>query len=597
MPMISQHRHPQRFGSFIRNEERMPQSGCGILFGGSMVNFKGNPFYLDDSQCEWVEQTFSKMTLREKVAQLFFVASAGDSQETLLERYAHIPFGGIMFRGDTAERIRELVECIQHQAKIPMLISGNLENGGNGIVSEGTNFASQLEVAATGEPQYARMLGDVCGAEGAAVGANYTFAPVVDVQFNWRNPIINTRTFGSDPERVLTFAREYMEGIRPHNVAVALKHFPGDGVDERDQHLVSSVNTMSCEEWDATFGKIYHALIQNGAQTVMVGHILLPAYSRRFRPEIKDEEILPASLSPEIVTGLLREKLGFQGLVITDSGTMTGLGCALPRRQIPAAAINAGCDMFLFGRNLEEDFENALEDAKRGKIPLQRLEEAVKRALALKAALRLPGRVEYTAPDYASVIGCTQFREQARQCADKAITLVKDTQKLLPIRPDVHKRILLYILGDNPAFRGGERCKDAVISRLEQEGFVVTCPGEGAQDELFADVPVSELKRRFDLILYVANMVTGGNHCSNRLFYAPRICGESPQHVKDIPTVFVSLGDPFHMVDVPMIPTFINCYNHSEFTLDLLMEKLTGRSPFQGTSPVDPFCGIWGARP
>jgi len=114
-------------------------------------------------------------------------------------------------------------------------------------------------------------------------------------------------------------------------------------------------------------------------------------------------------------------------------------------------------------------------------------------------------------------------------------------------------------------------------------------------DRMFTDVPVSELKERFDLILYVANMITGGNNTTNRLFYAPRICGESPQHVKDIPTMFISLGDPFHFVDVPMIRTFINCYNHSEFILDMLMEKLTGRSPFRGVSPVDPFCGVWGA--
>lgn len=560
-----------------------------------MVNIREKPFCLGESQCRWVEETLSAMTLREKVAQLFFTASAVDTPESLLQQYERIPFGGIMFRGDRGERIREQVTFIQKNARIPLLIAANLENGGNGIVSEGTNFASELEVAATGDPEYARMLGDICGAEGAAAGANYAFAPVVDVQFNWRNPIINTRTFGSDPEKVLTYGEAYLRGIREHNVAVALKHFPGDGVDERDQHLISSVNSLSCEEWDASFGKIYQGLIDQGARTVMVGHILLPEYSRRLRPGIRDDEILPASLSPEIVTGLLREKLGFQGMVITDSGTMTGLGCALPRQQIPAAAINAGCDMFLFGRNMEEDFSYALEDAESGVIPLWRLDEAVTRVLALKASLNLADRDWDAGLEDPTVIGCPKHREQALQCADRAITLVKDTQKLLPVTPATHKRILLYILGDNPAFRGGAVCRDGVIRRLEREGFAVTCPSGETRDALFTDTPVAELKERFDLILYVANMVTGGNRCTNRLFYAPRICGESPQHVKDIPTMFVSLGDPFHFVDVPMIRTFINCYNHSEFVLDMLVEKITGRSPFHGISPVDPFCGVWGA--
>ncbi len=560
-----------------------------------MVNLKGNPFYLNDAQCNWVNKTLETMTLREKVGQLFLCASAADSNEELLLRYKNVPYGGIMFRGDTGKNIKERVDFIQRHARIPMLISANLESGGAGIATDGTEFGNQLEVAATNDPKNAEILGDICGAEGAAVGANYAFAPVVDVQFNWRNPIINTRTYGSDPEKVLQYASAYLRGIRRHNVAVSIKHFPGDGVDERDQHLLSSVNTMSCEEWDATFGRIYRALIDQGAQTVMVGHILLPAYSRRLRPEMKDSDMLPASLSPELVTGLLRGKLGFNGMVITDSATMTGLGCALPRRRIPAAAINAGCDMFLFGRNLDEDFESALEDAQTGVISPQRLNEAVTRVLALKASLKLNEKKNFTDENYANIVGCRKHRELARQCADQAITLVKDTQNLLPVTPATHKRIWLHILGDNPAFRGGSKCKEQVIARLEAEGFEVTCV-EGAQrDRMFTEIPVKELKARFDLILYVANMVTGGNNTTNRLHYAPRICGESPQHVMDIPTIFVSLGDPFHFVDVPMIRTFINCYDHSDATLDMLMKKITGRSAFKGVSPIDPFCGVWGA--
>ncbi len=560
-----------------------------------MVNIEATPFHLNKTQCDWVKKTLASMTLREKVGQLFFCASAGESNEDLLERYERIPYGGIMFRGDTAKNIKERVDFIQHSAKIPMLISANLERGGCGIATDGTEFGNQLEVAATNDPAYARMLGDICGAEGAAVGANYAFAPVVDVQFNWRNPIINTRTFGSNPDQVLEFSSAYMRGIEKHNVAVAIKHFPGDGVDERDQHLVSSVNSLSCEAWDATFGRIYKALIDQGAQTVMVGHILLPAYSRRLRPGIEDQDILPASLAPELVTGLLRQKLGFNGMVITDSATMTGLGCALPRRQLPTAAINAGCDMFLFGRNLEEDFENALADAETGVISQQRLDDAVTRVLALKASLKLNEKETFTSDGYASVVGCEKFRNLAYQCADQAITLVKDTQKLLPVTPKTHKRVWLHILGDNPAFRGGSKCKARMIAKLEAEGFEVTCLEGEERDSMFSAVSVKELKERFDLILYVANMVTGGNRCTNRLFYAPRICGESPQHVMDIPTMFVSMGDPFHFVDVPMIRTFINCYDLSDATVDMLMEKITGRSPFKGVSPVDPFCGVWGA--
>lgn len=557
------------------------------------VDLRRKPFYLDTDGCRWVEDTLQHLSLREKAGQLICCVSPGDSQEALLARYEQIPYGGITFRPAPAAQIKERVDFIQKQVRIPLLISANLENGGSGIATDGTEFANQLEVAAAGDSKWAEVLGDICGAEGAAVGANHAFAPVVDIHYNWRNPIINTRTYGSDPQRVLECASAYMRGIAKHKVAVSIKHFPGDGVDERDQHLLSSVNSLSCEQWDESYGRIYQSLIEHGAQTVMVGHILLPEYSRRLCPGIADEDIRPASIAPELVTGLLRQQLGFNGTIITDSAVMTGLSCALPRREIPAACINAGCDIFLFGRNPEEDFENLMADIESGVVSLQRLDEAVTRVLALKASLGLHKTSAFTSKD-TSLVGCRKHRELAYACADQAITLVKDTQKLLPIRPNTHKRIWLHILGDDPAFRGGSKCKASVIRHLEAEGFSVTCL-EGEALEATFSLPVKELKKQFDLILYVANVITGGNNTVNRLNFFPRACGESAQYVQDIPTIFISLGDPYHFVDMPMVRTFINCYNHSEAVLDSLMEKLTGRSNFQGISPVDPFCGVWGA--
>ena len=559
------------------------------------VDLRGNPFYLNDEQCSWVESMRSHLTTEEKVGQLICCVAADEDAEALLRRYRKIPYGGITFRAAPAEEIKHRVDFLQSKVPIPLLVSANLESGGSGIATDGTEYASQLEVAATGDPAFAEALGDICGAEGTAVGANYAFAPVVDIHFNWRNPIINQRTFGSDPEKVRIFSSAYIRGVSKHNMAVSIKHFPGDGVDERDQHLLSSVNSLSCEEWDASYGTVYRELIRQGAQTVMVGHILQPAYSRHFNPDIKDQDILPASLSKELVMDLLRGKLGFNGVVITDSAVMTGLGCALPREKIPGACINAGCDIYLFGRNLDEDFENLLSDVNSGVVSPERLDEAVTRVLALKACLGLHTQTKFTADDYDKIVGCQSFREMAYQCADRAITLVKDTQHLLPISPETHRRVWLHILGDNPAFRGGSRCKESVISHLEKEGFQVTCMNQEELIKSFS-TPVRDLKKQFDWILYVSNVVTGGNNTVNRLSFVPNACGESAQYVRDIPTMFVSLGDPYHLVDMPMVPTFINCYNHSDVILDCLMEKITGRSEFKGESPVNPFCGIWGAK-
>lgn len=154
--------------------------------------------------------------------------------------------------------------------------------------------------------------------EGAAVGCNWAFAPVVDIDRNWRNPITNVRTYGDDPDRVLECGLNYMKAAKEENVLVAIKHFPGDGCDEVDQHILTSVNSLSCEEWDATYGKIYGGLIEAGAQTVMVGHIAQPAYQKLYNPDFPDK-LVPATLSPELLKGLLRKKLGFNGLIVTDS--------------------------------------------------------------------------------------------------------------------------------------------------------------------------------------------------------------------------------------------------------------------------------------
>ena len=558
-----------------------------------MIDLRGNPFFLTEAQCRRVREVLESLSTEEKTGQLMHVVSAGDDEEALLSRWRAIPFGGLTFRAERGRDVRRKADFLQRSAKVPMLVSANLESGGTGIATDGTEYATETEAAAAGDPAYAETLGEICGAEGAAAGVNLAFAPVVDILCNWRNPIIGTRTFGSDPDRVLAMASAYLRGIRRHRVAVSIKHFPGDGVDERDQHLTPSVNSLGCEEWEARFGKVYRGLIAQGAETVMVGHILQPAWSRRLRPGIRDEEILPASLSRELVEGLLRGRLGFSGVVFTDSAVMTGLSCSLPRREIPAACINAGCDVFLFGRNEREDYENLLADVKSGVVSAARLDEAVTRVLALKASLGLLDGSRPEAPPL-ETLGCRAHREAARRCADEAITLVKDTQGLLPLSPERHRRVWLHILGDEPTFRGGMCCREMVLERLRAAGFQVTLFDRTNPREALTNEPVSELKKRYDLILYVANTIFGGNDTVNRIRYVPLACGESPQYVRDIPTLFVSLGNPFHLADVPMIKTFVNCYQCSPAVLDSLMEKLLGRDGFRGVSPVDPFCGIWG---
>ena len=347
-----------------------------------MIDLKANPFYLNDEQVKWVEDTLTAMTLEEKAGQVFCPMGFTDDPGALRHMVCDIGVGGMMYRMGPAGYIQNTHRTIQSFAKIPLLLAANTEAGGNGLALEGTGFGAPMAVAATGDPENGYRMGYVSCAEGAALGLNWSFAPIVDIDKDFHNPITNTRTFGSDADQVIAFAGRYMDGADENDVAVAIKHFPGDGVDERDQHILTSINALSREEWMKSYGKVYQTLIDKGAKTVMVGHIAQPAWVKKLKPDAtRKEQLLPASLSKPLLTGLLRETLGFNGLISTDATPMVGFTSAMRRCDAIPAVIAAGADMILFNKSLDEDYGFLLEGLRTGKLTEQRLDEAVTRIL------------------------------------------------------------------------------------------------------------------------------------------------------------------------------------------------------------------------
>jgi beta-N-acetylhexosaminidase len=562
-----------------------------------MINLKGKPFYLKDEQIKWVETTLNTLTLDEKVEQLFCPLLFTNNPDSLCNIISKYKFGGVMFRSGIAVEIQTAINALQTTAKIPLLISANLEDGGNGIAEEGTYVGRQMLIAATDDTQKAYKLGKICGKEGKAVGVNWAFSPVVDIDLNFRNPITNVRTYGSNPDKVLAMGRSYIKGLTEEGVIPTIKHFPGDGVDERDQHLLTSVNSLSIEEWEKSFGKIYRRLIEDGVMTVMIGHIAMPAMEEYFDKKAC-EKVIPASLSKNVIT-YLREELGFNGLISTDASPMVGLTSASERKIAVPSTIENGCDVFLFTKDLEEDIEFMKEGVKEGLLSERRLNEAVTRILAIKAAEGLPelhkeGKLIKDEKEL-EVLQCEEHLIWAKECVDEAITLVKDTQNLIPLNSKRYKRVLLEILGD---FSSNDRVYGHFETLLCHEGFEVTKYIPETMDMIFKDNKVKDFKAKYDLVIYIGNIENASNKTVSRINWHTLFgAGNNlPWFVNEVPTLFVSVGNPYHLFDVPMIKTYVNAYCHSPYVIDSVMEKLMGRSEFKGKSPVDAFCGVWDTR-
>lgn len=586
-----------------------------------MVDLKAKPFYLDDEDITWVEDTIASMSKEEKIGQLFFNMGSSRDETYLTDILKNYHIGGVRYNPASASEVYEQNRILQENSKIPLIIASNVESGGDGACIDGTKIGSPVKIGATNNLKYAYQMGYVSGKEASAIGSNLSFAPVVDINQNWRNPVVSSRCFGNKASDVLANSLEYLKGAHVSDFCCAAKHFPGDGLDERDQHIANSINHVSCEEWDASYGLVYQGLIDAGLEAIMAGHIMQPAYSRHFNPSIADEEIMPATLSKELLQDLLRGKLGFNGMIVTDASHMVGMTCMMKRSDMLPSAIAAGCDMFLFFNDLEEDFTSMMRGYENGVISEQRLQEALQRILGLKAHMKLHKKAKkdiMPKKEGLSIIGCEEHIAIAKEVADKAITLVKNKQNALPLTIEKHKRItLVYTKGLQSPGLGmmfhqstGKTTAEKVKEALEKRGFEVTL-FESMADRLakatkegqsLGDIMnmyfsgkdrIEDFVAKQDVIITLAE-VMGGFQVVERVSWSmTKGGGEIPWYVHELPVIVASLGHPFLLADVPQAKTYINAYDSKDCTIEALVEKLCGESEFVGKDPVDAFCGMW----
>ena len=586
-----------------------------------MVDLRVKPYYLNDEDIAWVENTIASMTDEEKVGQLFWQLTAGNSEEYLKELMEKYHLGGCRYNGMPGQMVLNQNRILQKYAKIPVFIACNPEQGGNGVCVDGTFVSSQVKIGATGKREYAKAMGRISGAQIKATGCNMAFAPVVDITYNWECEEVLLRAYGNDPKMVAEMGKAYMDGIHETaGVYACAKHFPGNGQDYRDAHISNNVNHFGHDDWMASYGRVYKTLIDGGLDAIMGGHILMPTYMEEIRPDITPDTIMPGTLCKEIMTDLLRGELGFNGMVVTDASHMVGMTNRMKRADMLPAAINAGCDMFLFFNDPAEDFETMLNAYKTGIISQERMVEALSRILGLKAAKGMHKMAKEelcgTDEELTAVLQNPEFKAVASAISKDALTLVKyKDEGVLPITPEKYKRIMLVDIkgADTPMAKlmaiamGAGKKKSPVekfCEKLNEKGFEAFIY-ESPLDKMMKQV---EAGGKMDLNLYFAgkNAISdfvagqdlvisffnvGGGHPT---FGLSKGGGEIPWYVHELPVIGVSVNKPTMLADAPMLRTYINTYDSNDDTLDALVDALMeGVEAFKGADPIDAYCGMY----
>ena len=544
------------------------------------------PFKLDGAAIAWVREQFSALSQRDKLTQLFNLRCGGNDPSQLDAIKAFKP-GGVTHApvADATEEIA-IIDGFHASADIPLLVSADLE-GSRMSLPFGTQVLNPLGLAAVNDVEVTRQISQIMADEAHAVGINWSLTPCIDINAAFRSAIVGTRGFGTDVAAIESCMLAQISELQKAGVAATAKHFPGEGYDDRDQHLVTTINPLSLEEWEPTFGRLYRAAIDAGVLSVMSAHIALPSFVRSLDPRAGVEAFRPAVIGKLLNQTLLREQLGFNGLIVSDSTNMAGFGSWASRKNAIPEVIANGCDMILFSRDPEGDvaaLQAALDD---GRLTEARIDDALYRILALKAALGLHRADKRSLAGRLAAIGIAANVEVADRATRRAPTLVKDTQNLLPLSPETHHRVLVVTPGIIEPYQ--PPLPFAIPDLLRAEGFEVTL-----DERATAITPDA-----FDLVLYLFGEETlltrsrigidwaalGGN--LQKAMYRPW---------HDIPTAMISFGYPYMLYDAPRVPTYINAYATMESMQCTVVDGLLGRLEWNRHNPVDPFCGLEDAR-
>ncbi|MGI8554878.1 MAG: glycoside hydrolase family 3 N-terminal domain-containing protein [Pyrinomonadaceae bacterium] len=552
---------------------------------------------------KWADKTLKKMSDDEKVGQLVHIGINAsfmnqDSPEfrELKHQVVENKIGGIVLFGAPIYETVHLVNRMQEAAKIPLLISIDAETGVGMRFNDDVNFPWNMAIAATGNPDYARRVGVITGREAHALGIQQIYAPVLDVNNNPDNPVINVRSYGENPEDVARFGTAFIEGLQSQNVLATAKHFPGHGDTNVDSHRGLPIINVSRERLDKIELVPFKAAINDGVGAIMIGHISLPQIdpteikplkesiqgdAEKGAEIVSDKATMPATLSSTVQTEILRKQLGFQGLIVTDAMSMSGLTIYFNQDEAAVRAVLAGADILEKPADVDATLRGLREAVKSGRISKERLNESVHKILAWKYQLGLEKNKITPLDKIDMIVASNDSRQLTNEIARQAITLVKNEKNNLPFKPNQKVAVLCITNGEDRFFVGNSFVGELRSQGIKAERIVL--------DERSTEKEISDATAKIknsDIVIagLFARVRSGAKNSIGLPTASEKVLRETFRLNK--PAIGISFGNPYFLRDLPELETYIVTYGDMPSLQQATADAVTGKQNFYGKLPI-----------
>lgn len=546
-----------------------------LVFGMDRNKQERRKFEPSEKSWKFADKLLKKMSVEEKVGQLVqiginarFINQDSDFFQDLKRHFTENKLGGIIFFGAPMYETVHLANRMQENAEVPLLIALDAETGVGMRFQDAANFPWNMAVAATGNTDYAYRMGVITGREAKAMGIMQVYAPVLDVNNNADNPVINVRSYGEDPETVGRFGAAFIEGVQSQGVIATAKHFPGHGDTDVDSHRGLPIINVSRERLNQIELPPFKRAIEAGVASIMVAHVGLPQLDpteikpipNAIRVDTEEEVItenatVPATLSAKIQTDLLRKEMGFKGLIVTDAMSMSGLTLYVNQEEAGVQAFLAGADILEKPADVDAMIKGLREAAKSGRIPEARLNESVRKILAWKHELGLFKQKITPLDQMDKIISGKETHQLAEEIANKAVTLVRNNENLLPLSKD--KKV--FVLGISNGF-DGEMTSVALVRFLRENGvkFGSVVLQDNSSRETIARAREGADKADVVIAALYGRVRSGAKNSVGLPDAGVEILRDLLQ--KDKKVVGVSFGNPYILSAFPDLETYIVAY-------------------------------------